>query len=208
VNAELPFHPVISQMVEQDRWLAAFHAGDRTVLEKCYRDTHASVLSAARRLLTDCDAETVVHEVYYRLISDGRFRQSFKGGSVAAWLAQVTTNSAIDHLRRRRREAAPLPPESELESRGADARVDDELEAKILVERFRRERLPPEWAPVFDTRFLRRLPQREAAHELGIPRSTLVYQEQRIRELLTKFLIRPAPRPSVSGVSPDRKESS
>jgi RNA polymerase sigma-70 factor (ECF subfamily) len=57
------------------------------------------------------------------------------------------------------------------------------------VERFCREHLPAKWAKVFDARFLRQLPQREAARELGIQRSTLAYQEQQVRELLTAFLL-------------------
>lgn len=59
----------------------------------------------------------------------------------------------------------------------------------MLVERFQREVLPPKYRALFDARFLRQLPQREAARELGIERSTLAYQEQRVRELLESFFL-------------------
>jgi len=171
---------------EDARWLAAFHAGERATLERCYREHVGRVASAAARVVGPVDAETVTHEVFYRLLSSAGMRESFRGGNLGAWLVQVVTRSAIDDLRRRRRER---PEAAADEARSVDGSVDGELEAKILIERFRRERLPPEWTAVFEARFLRQITQRDAARELGIPRSTLVYQEQRVRALLERFLL-------------------
>jgi RNA polymerase sigma-70 factor, ECF subfamily len=169
-------------------WLEDFHAGDRAVLEQCYRDHYRGVVGAVRRFLAGADAETVTHEVFFRLLWNSKLRENFQGGRFDAWLAQVATNLARDHLRRYRREqSAPLeePPDDVLPNAGAA----DEIEAKMMIDRFRRERLPAEWEGVFDTRFLRQLSQRDAAKELGIHRTTLVYQEQRIRALLKDFLL-------------------
>jgi RNA polymerase sigma-70 factor (ECF subfamily) len=167
------------------RWLAAFHAGERWALEECYRAHVTRVTAAARAILGPVDAETVTHEVFYRLLSNEKMRASFRGGNLGAWLGQVVTHSAIDDLRRRRRElATECPP-----APSADAVDPSALDAKRIVARFRAERLPPEWGAVFEARFLRQLSQRDAAQELGIPRSTLVYQEQRIRALLEDFVL-------------------
>jgi RNA polymerase sigma-70 factor (ECF subfamily) len=190
VDAELCEPVVIAPAPVHERWLDAFHAGDKAVLEQCYRDHYAKVARAVGRVLGECDAETVTHETYYRLLSDARLRENFAGGNFAAWLTRVAMNAALDLLRRRRHESAELPSEAELESRAAAERAAEELEAKLLIEQFQRERLPPEWAPVFEARFLRRLTQRDAASELGMKRSTLAYQEERIRELLAKFLVK------------------
>lgn len=173
---------------EDEQWLARFHAGERAVLEQCYRDHFANVLAAAARILSSADAETVAHEVFYRLLSEAKVRQSLRGGSVRAWLVQVGTNAALDYLRRRLREA-PIDPDERSTGDVDPARLDEEIEAKLLVERFCRERLPPKWHAVFEARFLRQLPQRDAARELRMPRTSLVYQEQRIRELLEEFLL-------------------
>lgn len=173
------------------RWLEDFHAGDRGVLEQCYRDHYRGVVGAVRRYLTGADAETVTHEVFFRLLWNGKLRENFQGGRFDAWLTQVATNLARDHLRRYRREqpASPeAPPESGVPDAGA-ADAADEVDAKMMVDRFRRERLPAEWGGVFDARFLRQLSQRDAAKELGMHRTTLVYQEQRIRALLKEFLL-------------------
>ena len=162
-------------------WLRRFHAGDRGVLEACYRDCFAKVAAAASRVLGTVDAETVTHDVFYRLLSDARMREGFRGGDVGAWLARIASNAAIDVARRQRREA---PAQDEVDP----ARRDEEIEAKMTIDRFK-ERLPEKWLPLFDARFLRHLSQREAAKELGMQRTTLVYQEQKIRELLEDYLL-------------------
>jgi RNA polymerase sigma-70 factor (ECF subfamily) len=172
---------------DEDRgFLSAFHAGERWAIEAAYREHASRVIGAARRLVGPVDAETITHEVFYRLLSNPQTRASFRGGNLGAWLSQVAVRSAVDDLRKRRRETSE-PTEAELgDSDGAA----DELEAKILIDRFRAEVLAPEDAPLFEARFIRHLPQRDAARELGIPRSTLTYQEQRIREQLERFLLR------------------
>jgi RNA polymerase sigma-70 factor (ECF subfamily) len=173
-----------------DGWLADFHAGDRTVLERCYRDHYDGLIRVVSRLLRGADAETVTHEVFYRLLYNAKMRESFHGGNLEAWLHQVATNLARDHLRRYKREE---PERLHAGPRAGDdgaGEMTDEVEAKMLIERFRREHLPAEWAGVFDARFLRQLSQRDAASELGLPRTTLVYQEQRIRASLQDFLLR------------------
>lgn len=186
-DARLSWSPLTAKT-----WLVAFHSGDRAAIEQCYRDHQAAVAAAVGRLLSAVDAETVTHEVFYRLLTDAKLRANFQGGNFAAWLTRVATHRAIDHLRRSRREESGLSGEYSAEAdAGAGARrIDEELEGKRLLERFRREWLPPAWAGVFEARFLRQLPQRQAAMELRMHRTTLVYQEHCIRKLLTKFLVR------------------
>ena len=176
--------------LEAKRWLAAFHAGEREVLAECYRRHGPRVTAAARALLGPVDAETVTHEVFYRLLTNENMRASFHGGNLEAWLVQVVTRSAIDDLRRRRREVAleSASPGARIDGRSAEP-ADDALDAKRVVERFRATALPADLAAVFEARFLQQKSQRDAASALGIPRSTLAYQEQRIRVLLEKFVL-------------------
>lgn len=171
--------------MQDDRFLRAFHAGARWAIEESYREHAGRVIAAAQRLVGPVDAETIAHEVFARLLDNEAMRVSFQGGNLGAWLTQVAVRSAVDDLRKRRRET-PAPDDSGQHP----ASQDPDLDAKILIDRFRSEVLAPEDQPLFEARFLRHLPQRDAARELGIPRSTLVYQEQRIRELLERFLLR------------------
>ncbi len=168
-------------MPRNDSWLAAFHAGERWALEECYREQFARVAAAARSVVGPVDAETIIHEVFCRLLDNASMRASFRGGSLGAWLTQVVVRSAIDDIRRRQREVAV--EEAELIAN------DEDVEAKLTIAAFRAGPLPPELDAVFDARFLRQLSQRDAARELGIPRSTLVYQEQKVRDLLHGFLL-------------------
>jgi RNA polymerase sigma-70 factor (ECF subfamily) len=170
---------------DEASFLRAFHAGNRDVLATCYREQYARVSSAVGAVVQGPDRETVVHEVFLRLLSDEPFRRSFQGGDLGSWLAVVAKNRAIDHRRRAAREIAT----DALPDRVAVEPADLEAEARMAVDRFRAERLPPKWRGVFETRFVRQLPQREAARELGIQRTTLVYQEARVRALLRSFLL-------------------
>ncbi|WP_224368265.1 RNA polymerase sigma factor [Hyalangium versicolor] len=175
-----------------DRWLLDFHAGRRSVLEQCYRELYPTVQRAVGRVLTGADQETVIHEVFYRLISREELRRSFRGGSLKAWIATVAYHQALEYVRRLQRERGALEQARDLGVVEADAveASDSECEARILIERFRRECLPEKWHAVFEARFLKQLPQREAARELGMHRTTLAYQELRIRALLRRFLLR------------------
>ncbi|MCL2450961.1 MAG: sigma-70 family RNA polymerase sigma factor [Polyangiaceae bacterium] len=159
------------------------------MVEECYRQHVDAVLETAGRWLPRDDAETVAHEVFYALLSDSKIRENFQGGHFAAWLQRVARNRAIDHLRRWRRELPELPDDALLDDISSGERMQEELEAKSLVDHFRRDCLPARWAPVFDARFVRQLTQREAAAVLGIHRTTLIYQEHRIRSILSKFLL-------------------
>lgn len=171
---------------DDDAWLARFHAGDRAALESCYREQFGAVERAVGSVLTGADRETAIHEVFLRIIARADLRRAFHGGSLAAWLATVARNHAIDYLRRHGRERPAADPPRE----PADPSFEERTQARLLVERFRRERLPARWAGVFEARFLRQLPQREAAAALGMRRTTLAYQELRIRALLRKFLLK------------------
>ncbi|HEY8079694.1 MAG TPA: sigma-70 family RNA polymerase sigma factor [Labilithrix sp.] len=165
--------------------LDAFHAGSRELLGSVYRAHFAAVSRAARQILAPVDAETVVHEVFHRLIANAEMRKKFEGGDLGAWLARVAKNLAIDHRRKYSREE-PLPEDRDPP---APPTSTTDLDAKRIVERFQKECLPPKYAAVFKARFLEGKDQRSAAAAVGIPRSTLVYQEQQIRELLRRFVL-------------------
>jgi RNA polymerase sigma-70 factor (ECF subfamily) len=173
---------------EDEAWLERFHRGDRRTLEECYRRHFATVERATRRLLQSDEAETVIHEVFSRLVALPALRSSFRGGSFAAWIATVGRNLAIDYRRRAGREIS-LGSAAEGVSPDATGCWQDATEARMLVERFRRAHVEPSWQGVFELRFLQQLPQREAAARLGINRTTLAYREARIRRALRRFLL-------------------
>jgi RNA polymerase sigma-70 factor, ECF subfamily len=170
--------------------LARFHAGERDFFGQLYRDTYQAVDMAVGRVLHGADRDTVVHDLYLRLLSRPELRQKFTGGSLHAWLATLAHNLAVDFWRHRRRETSlqdrEVPPLIDPMSR----RVEERAELNLFVERFRRDGLPEELWPLFQARFLERLDQREAARRLGMHRTTLAYRELRVRRCLRAFLRR------------------
>ena len=169
-----------------DAWLEDFHEGRRTTMADVYHDHFATVEAAVGRVLSGADKETVIHEVFFKLIASEEQRRRFQGGSFGAWIATVARNQAIDHARRRDRER---PTSTEILSERADAgHGDGAAGARVLIERFR-EGLPDNWRRVFDLCFLGQVPQREAAATLGMARTTLAYQHLQIRARLRKFLV-------------------
>jgi len=172
---------------EEAKWLAAFHAGDRQTFADCYRDHFDGVERAIGGIVSGPDRETVIHEVFSRLIAREELRRSFQGGSVGAWLATVARNAAIDYRRKLARETTST---TDADAGAVDAwRWEEAAHARLVVERFRREMLPVDWAPVFDLCFVQQMSQREAARALGLHRTTLAYRELRIRRALRRFLL-------------------
>ncbi len=189
--------PIVPRDVEEGEshealWLESFRKGTAAVMTEVYTDYFACVDRAVGRVLAGADRETVIHEVFCRLLSDAELRAAFRGGSLRAWLGTVAHHHAVDYQRRRERER-PVGDAHDVSTAGAlpgaAASAEGPVEARLLIARFRDEWLPPKWHGVFEARFLEQKPQVEAARALGMHRTTLVYQEFRIRQLLRKFFL-------------------
>lgn len=171
-------------------WLERFHKGDRAILESCYEDHFQAVDHVIGSILGPVDKEMVLQEVFLKILSDAHIRKNFMGGSFHAWIVTLARNRAIDYLRHQKRErniqahyVATLKSE-------AHPPVHNEVEAKLLIDRFRSEHLPTKLRPVFELRFIEQLDQYEAAKQLNMGRTTLAYQERRVRNMLRAFLLK------------------
>jgi RNA polymerase sigma-70 factor (ECF subfamily) len=184
-----PLVPVDGAATAQ-HWLDEFHAGSKPAMTQLYLDHFSSVARSVGQVLGGADKETAIHEVFCRILSDAPMRASFRGGSVRAWLSMVARNHAIDYRRRQSRERPSGTAEDVREGAEDSTSFETSVEARDLVARFCDECLPVKWRAVFDARFMKQLDQTEAARALGLHRTTLLYQELRIRRLLQKFLLR------------------
>jgi RNA polymerase sigma-70 factor (ECF subfamily) len=174
--------------IDDESAQARFHAGERDFIGLLYRETYATVDATVGRVLRGADRDTVVHDLYFRLLSKPELRRNFSGGSMRSWLATLAHNLAVDFWRRHRRETnlddRDTPPLVDPMSR----RMEERAELNLFVERFRRDGLPEELWSLFQARFVERLDQREAARRLGVPRTTLAYRELRVRRFLRAYL--------------------
>jgi RNA polymerase sigma-70 factor (ECF subfamily) len=175
---------------EAVNWLAEFHRGSRDVLTECYVDHFVSVERAVGRILKGADRETVIHEIFFRLMTNESLRHTFQGGSFRAWISTIARNQAVDYWRRQQFEVPAGAPEDLLGEREDAARFENRVEAQITIDRFRSECLPEKWRKLFDARFIQQLDQPEAARLLGMHRTTLIYQEYCVRKLLRRFVLR------------------
>jgi RNA polymerase sigma-70 factor, ECF subfamily len=176
--------------MSDDAWLRAFHAGEPSCLEQSYRDQFDAVYRTVGQVLSGADRETIVHEVFFRLLNDGSLRRGFGGGSFSAWLHVVARNQAIDHARRRKLEVEFVARSLESDQSTTDDRFEQRIDARRILERFESEVLPSRWRPVFLARFVQQQDQPTAARSLKMRRTTLAYQEYRIRGLLRRFVLR------------------
>jgi len=175
---------------ESDPWIDRFHQGSPDIIEELYHAHFERVARAVGSVLDGADKETTIHEVFFRLLSSEQARLGYRGGSFGAWISTVARNQAIDHLRRRRLEE-PVGSAGDLPENG-DGRdtFQERIDAQLMVQRFREECLPAKWSKVFEARFIQQLDQSEAARCLGVHRTTLIYQEYRVRKLLERFFLK------------------
>jgi RNA polymerase sigma-70 factor (ECF subfamily) len=183
--------PPAENVSEELSWIDGFRRGDRDILARCYRANYRVLEAAIGGVLGVADRETVIHEVFLRLLTERDLRESFKGvtdRSLGAWLSTMARNRALDVRRRASREVSFSVPVEVLHS-DVDARAGEETMMRLLLLRFQREHVPPAWAPVFQARFIGEMSQREAARHLGMRRTTLAYQELQLRRRLRQFML-------------------
>jgi len=187
--------PIVSthHLENEATWLELFHRGDRATLEACYRDNFDTVEATVGRFLWGADRETVVHEIFFALISEESLRCNFKGGSFLSWLRTVSRNRAIDWLRKHQRltlagDKALEDPQLQQSPEQAWRAVEQQDELKRLID-YIREAIPESWKDVFQLRFVDQLSQRDAAKKLRLSRTTLAYREIRIRRVIRRYIL-------------------
>jgi RNA polymerase sigma-70 factor (ECF subfamily) len=152
-------------------------------LAEVYRRHRVGLLGVARRLVGLVEAESVIQEVFVELLRNAGLRGRFSGGSLAAWLAEITRRKALEYLRRHGRE---IPVEG---TDDASVHPEPHLVARQLVERFLATRVPDGQRAFFVLRFLEHRTQVETATALGLPRSTLEGWEHRLAVSLRRFIL-------------------
>jgi RNA polymerase sigma-70 factor (ECF subfamily) len=148
-----------------------------------YRRHRTGLLNVARRLVGLVEAESVIQEVFVELLRNAELRRRFGGGSLQAWLGEITRRKALEYLRRHGRE---IPGDARTD---AAVHTEPHLVARQLVERFLETHVAVGQRDFFVLRFLEHRTQVEAAAALGLPRSTLEGWEHRLAVALRRFIL-------------------
>ncbi|HEY3668597.1 MAG TPA: hypothetical protein VGL19_21515, partial [Polyangiaceae bacterium] len=86
ITTAVPSGIVLEAPPPGEDWAADFHAGRATTMAAIYRDHFELVRSAVGVVLSGADCETVIHELFYRLLSSDKLRGSYQGGAFGSWL--------------------------------------------------------------------------------------------------------------------------
>ena len=157
-------------------WLAAVGRGEREALAVLYGRTHAHLYAILLRMLKEWDrAEEALHEVYLKVWRNAAGYDPARGPAMA-WLVGVARHTALDKLRRLRRELAldDVPGIiDELADDGADpsAEVLASAEARRLQACL--EELEPEPRACIALAYWDGLTHEELAHRLQRPVGTV-----------------------------------
>lgn len=158
--------------------------------EALFAEQRARLFGLAYRLTGSAeDAEDAVQEAFVRLLEGG---ESLAAGERAFWLVRVTTNLAIDALRRRRRRAyvgpwlpSPVDVPGDVDQ-AADARY-DRLESATFAFLIALEALGPRQRAVLLLRDVVGAPAREVARILELSEANVRVIHTRARRAMEAY---------------------
>jgi RNA polymerase sigma-70 factor (ECF subfamily) len=182
---------VSANIFDTAEWLDRFHRGDRSALAQCYQSYFGLVRAVLATYVQGCDLDSVVHEVFFKLIEKSHVRKQFTGGSMPAWLSTMARNQAIDFIRRYNRSsqlAVDLAAQADAPQLLA---IEENVWAKQAVEQFKAT-LSPEQSQIFELVFIEGLDQQQVAESLEMSRSSVSRKKNRIAKRLRAFVRRVA----------------
>lgn len=168
--------------------LDAFRRGDVGAMAKVYWAYVARIEAYLRRYTRAIEVADLVQEVFLRAFVESRRRAYDAARDYAPYLVTIARNLLFDAARRAGREVATdsdafreIPAEEEPAEAWADPATVAIVETYLTT-------LSAELRAVHDVRYVRGLPQREAAEAIGISRQQLRTREAHLREGLAAAL--------------------
>ena len=177
-------------MMDELRAIAQAKKGDAEAFAFLVETYETSVYRLALRMCGNAhDAEEVAQEAF---VAAWKGLPSFRGESkFSSWLYQLTTNAAIDFLRREKRHRAATPLEDELEPASPDTpqqAVEEDEVRQALQQAL--DSLTPEHREIFLLRQMRQLSYEEIGRllnlEPGTVKSRLSRAKKQLRQILTQ----------------------
>ncbi len=160
--------------------------GDRRAQRELYDQYSATLLAVAIRYVGERSvAEDILHDSFVKILgSIGRF--SYRGeGSLKAWMRRIVVNSALEYLRRNRRQIVSI----DTTPIGETLTSNDDMSSKVsavpydVLLEFIAE-LPDGYRTVFNLFCIEEYSHREIAKELGINEKSSSSQLLRAKRLL------------------------
>lgn len=162
-------------------------AHDQHAFQAIYQQYGKAVYSLAYRVLQNAhQAEEVTQDTFIK-VWQGKAIWDSEKGSLKNWLLTIAHFTAIDLLRRERRQPNVHPDSIEdVEEVSHISRAESGWEEGVLLQILIKQ-IPPEQAAILDLAFFRGMTHAEIAEETGIPLGTVKTRVrsglQRLREL-------------------------
>ena len=177
-------------MMDELRAVAQAKKGDADAFAFLVETYETSVYRLALRMCGNAhDAEEVAQEAF---VAAWKGLPAFRGESkFSSWLYQLTTNAAIDFLRREKRHRAATPLEDEMEPVSPDTpqQAVEESEMRQALQQAL-DSLTPEHREIFLLRQMRQLSYEEIGRLLGLEpgtvKSRLSRAKKQLRQILTQ----------------------
>jgi RNA polymerase sigma-70 factor (ECF subfamily) len=164
--------------VDLGQLASAYLAGNRDAMQLIYEQCSERVYGLMVRIVGRQDADDLTQQVFLQMF---RKLDQFSGESkLETWLYRLATNEALQHLRRRKRQAAqPIVTEP---STSDTNRLMESERAQMLA--LALSRIDPELRAILSLKEEHNLPYREIAESLGIPEGTVGSRLNRARKEL------------------------
>lgn len=162
--------------------LEGCRANDRSAQQRLYEACFDRVSRLIVRIVGAQDAEDLTQQVFLRVF---RKIEQFEGHSTfTTWLYRLTTNEALQHLRKLRRWKFETLIQEPMSPHRQESEFDEE---KDLLERALSQ-LDPELRMIFTLREVEGLSYREIADSMEIPEGTVGSRLNRARRELQQIL--------------------
>ncbi len=193
-------------MMDEFHAIAKAKRGDAEAFEYLLRTYETSVYRLALRMCGNAhDAEEVAQEAF---VAAWRGLPAFRSESkFSSWLYQLTTNAAIDFLRREKRHKGAVPMDEELDIASPDTphRAAEEAEVAQALQQALMS-LSEEHRQIFLLRQMRQLSYEEIGRVLGLESGTVKSRLSRAKKQLREILMQKGNLFDVSSVKQDREK--
>lgn len=176
-------------MMDELRVVALAKRGDTDAFAQLVQTYETSVYRLALRMCGNVhDAEEVAQEAF---VAAWKGLPSFRGESkFSSWLYQLTTNAAINFLRKEKRHriATPLEDEMELAAESSPQQAAEDAELREALQQAL-DALTPEHRQIFLLRQMRQLSYDEIGQLLGLENGTVKSRLNRAKKQLRQILL-------------------
>jgi RNA polymerase sigma-70 factor (ECF subfamily) len=172
-----------SEALPPEELVAACLAGDRDAMRQIYEQCSGRVYALMVRIVGSQDADDLTQQVFLQMF---RKLDQFSGESkLETWLYRMATNEALQHLRKRKRQAfQPMTVEPSVSD------SDQLMEAeKVQILEVALSRIDPELRAILSLKEEQNLSYRQIAESIGIPEGTVGSRLNRARKELREQLL-------------------